>query len=190
MHCQRLSRGIRAGLAGLAGAALFAALRGRFALAARLRAFVVRAATRLGKHPILLNFAIKALERLLKRISWIYFYFTHMILPTRSSIITSARLLRLIAITTINRLIAAGLEWHLRLVAATRTSDGIHLARFARATAATAISATGLPFTSRAARRTTGWSIRQIMTGVKFLLTNGEDKFLIAITTIQGLITQ
>jgi len=28
------------------------------------------------------------------------------------------------------------------------------------------------------------------MTGVKFLLTNGEDKFLIAIAATQGLITQ
>src|SRR5690348_12899988 len=105
-------------LAGLAGAALFAALGGGFALAAGLWAFVVRAATRLGKHSILLNFAVKAFERLLKRISRIYFYFTHKLLPTRSSIITSARLLWLIAITTIDRFVAAGLERHLRLVAA------------------------------------------------------------------------
>ena len=105
-------------LARLAGAALFAALGRGFALAAGLRAFVVRAAARLGKHSILLDFAIKAFERLLKRISWIYFYFTHKLLPTRSSIITSARLLRLKAIITINGFVAAGLEWHLRLVTA------------------------------------------------------------------------
>jgi hypothetical protein len=30
----------------------------------------------------LLDFAVKAFERLLKRISWIYFYFTHKLLPT------------------------------------------------------------------------------------------------------------
>jgi len=72
-----LARWIRAGLAGLASAALLAALRGCFALAARLRAFVVRAATRLGKHSILLNFAVKTFERLLKRIARVNFHFTH-----------------------------------------------------------------------------------------------------------------
>src|SRR5712691_9158805 len=138
-------------LAGLAGAALFAALRGSFALAARLRAFVVRATTRLGKHSILLDFAVKAFERLLKRISWIYFYFTHTLLPPRSSVITSARPLRLIAITTINRFVTARLKRHLRLVTATRTSNGIHLARFALATTTTAIPTTGLPLTRSAA---------------------------------------
>ena len=105
-------------LADLARAALFAPLGGSFALAARLWAFVVRAAARLGQHAILLDFAVKAFERLLKRISWIYFYFTHKLLPMRSSIITSARLLRLITIITINGLVAAGLEWHLCLVTA------------------------------------------------------------------------
>lgn len=180
----------RAGLADLARASLFAALGGSFAFAARLRAFVVRAASRLGKHAVLLDFAVKAFERLLKRISWIDFYFTHKLLPTRSSIITSARLLRLIAIITINRLVAAGLERHLRFVTAIRTNNGIHLAGFARATVAAAVSAGGLPFTGGAARWTTARSIRQIMTGVKFLLTNGEDKFLIAIPATQGLITQ
>jgi len=179
-----------AGLAGLAGAALFAALRGSFALAARLRAFVVRATTRLGKHSILLDFAVKTFERLLKRVSWIYFYFTHKTLPTRSSVITSARLLWLIAITTIDRFVAAGLERNLRLVATIRTNNGIHLARFARATTTTAISTTGLRLTRSTARWTAGRSIRQIMACIKFLLTNGEDKFLIAIATIQGLITQ
>lgn len=66
-----------AGLVDLARAALFATLGGGFALAARLGAFVVRAAARFGKHAILLDFAVKAFERLLKRIPWIYFYFTH-----------------------------------------------------------------------------------------------------------------
>jgi hypothetical protein len=82
------------------------------------------------------------------------------------------------------------LEWHLRLVTAVRTNNGIHLARFTRTTVAAAVSPAGLPFTCRAARWTTAWSIRQIMTGVKFLLTNGEDEFLIAIAATQGLITQ
>ena len=131
---------------------MFAALGGGFALAARLRAFVVRAAARLGEHAILLDFTVKAFERLLKRISWIDFYFTHKQLPTRSSIITSARPLRLIAIITINRLVTAGLEWHLRLVAAVRTNNGVHLAGFARATATAMLAATGaLRFTSGAA---------------------------------------
>ena len=180
-------------LAGLAGAALFAALRGSFALAARLRAFVVRATTRLGKHTILLDFAVKPFERLLKRVTWIYFNFTHKTLPTRSLVITSARLWgcwRLIAITTIDRFVAAGLEGHLRLVATIRTNNGVHLARFARATTTTAISTTGLRLTRGTARRTAGRSIRQVMACIKFLLTNGEDKFLITITTIQGLVAQ
>jgi hypothetical protein len=151
MFFHRLARWISARLAGLAGAALFAALCRGFALAARLRAFVVRATTRFGKHSILLDFAVKAFERLLKRISWIYFYFTHTLLPLRSSVITSARLLRLIAIITINRFVAAGLERYLRLVTATRTSNGIHLARFALATTTTAIPTTGLPLTRSAA---------------------------------------
>ena len=138
---------ISAGLADLARAALFAALGGSLALAARLWAFVVRAAARFGKYTILLDFAVKAFERLLKRISWIYFYFTHKLLPTRSSIITSARLLRLKAIITINGLVAAGLEWHLRLVTAVGTNNGIHLARFARATTAAAMPTGGLPYT-------------------------------------------
>lgn len=69
-------------LAGLAGAALFAALRGGLALAACLGAFVVRAAARLREHTILLNFAIEAFERLLKRIARINFYFTHESSPT------------------------------------------------------------------------------------------------------------
>jgi hypothetical protein len=182
---------VRPRLADLARATLFAPLSGGFALAARLRAFVVRAAARLGKYAILLDFAVKAFERLLKRISWIYFYFTHKLLPTRSSIITSARLLRLIAIITINRFVAAGLERHLRLVTAVRANNGIHLARFARATIAAAVSTTGgLPFARGTAFWTTARSIRQIMTGVKFLLTNGEDEFLIAIAATQGLITQ
>src|SRR5579859_7311786 len=128
---------VRPRLADLARAALFATLGCGLALAARLWAFVVGTAARLGKHAILLDFTIKAFERLLKRIPWIYFYFTHKLLPTRSSIITSARLLRLIAIITINRLVAAGLGWHLRLVTAVRTNNGIHLARFACATIAT-----------------------------------------------------
>ncbi len=64
-------------LAGLAGAALFAALRGSLALAASLGALVMRATTRLGQHAVLLNFAIKAFERLLKGIARIDFYFTH-----------------------------------------------------------------------------------------------------------------
>ena len=141
-----------AGLAGLARAALFAALGGSFALAARLRAFVVRAAARFGKHAVLLDFAVKAFERLLKRISWIDFYFTHKLLPTRSSIITSARPLGLIAIITINRLVAAGLEWHLRLVPAVGTNNGVHLAGFTRATATAILAATaGLRFPSGAA---------------------------------------
>jgi len=177
-------------LAGLAGAALFAALRGSFALAARLRAFVVRATTRLGKHTILLDFAVKPFERLLKRVTWIYFNFTHKTLPTRSLVITSARLLRLIAITTIDRFVATGLERNLRLVATIRTNNGVHLARFARATTTTAISTTGLRLTRGTARRTAGRSIRQVMACIKFLLTNGEDKFLITITTIQGLVAQ
>ena len=65
------------GLAGLASAALLAALRGCFALAAGLGTLIVRAATRLRENAILLNFAIKAFEGLLKRIAWIHSHFTH-----------------------------------------------------------------------------------------------------------------
>ena len=71
------------GLVRLASAALFAALRGRFAFAARLRALVMRAAARLRENAILLNFTVETFERLLKRVTRINFYFTHELSPTQ-----------------------------------------------------------------------------------------------------------
>jgi hypothetical protein len=47
-----------------------------------------------------------------------------------------------------------------------------------------------LALTGGSARRATRRSIRQTMTCVKFLLTYGENKFLIAVATIQGLVTE
>lgn len=61
----------------LTGSSLFAALCRCLALTTRLRAFVMRAAARLRKNTILLNFTVKSFECLLKRITGIDFYLTH-----------------------------------------------------------------------------------------------------------------
>ena len=61
----------------LARSTLLATLGSSLAFAARLRAFVMRAAASLRKYAILLNFAVEALKSLLERISGIDLDLTH-----------------------------------------------------------------------------------------------------------------
>ncbi len=73
-------------LAWLTTTATPATLRLSFALAAGLRTLVVRASTSLGEDAVLLNLAVEALERQLKRIARVHSDFTHRLLPAGSAV--------------------------------------------------------------------------------------------------------
>lgn len=109
--------------------------------------------------------------------------------------------LGLVTIATVNRAVFAGLERHLSLTPAARARRGIHRARLAVAEAAaaaaalatataTAIGATARLLARSPALRATARRVGQTTAGIKFLLTRGKSKFLIAVATIQNLIGQ
>src|SRR5260370_24408792 len=139
-----------------------AALSRGFALAARLRTFVMSATTRLGEYTVLLHLAVKLLEGKLKGVTGINSDLTHR-LPARSTITRSSSILSLVAIAAINRLVPPWLERHLSLIATARTRCSIHLARFAR----TAMPP--LTFACSATRWAAAWKVCQPVTPVKFL---------------------
>ena len=141
------------------------------------------ATARLGENTVLLHFAVKLLEGKLKGVTGINSDLTHR-LPARSTITRSSSILSLVAIAAINRLVPPWLEGHLGLIATARTRCSIHLAWFA----GTAIPA--LTFACSATRWTAAWSVCQPVTLVKFLFACCKYKFLVAVSTNQGLITQ
>ena len=141
------------------------------------------ATARLGENAVLLHFAVKLLEGKLKGVTGINSDLTHR-LPARSTITRSSSILSLVAIAAINRLVPPWLEGHLGLIATARTRCSIHLAWFA----GTAIPA--LTFACSATRWTAAWSVCQPVTLVKFLFACCKYKFLVAVSTNQGLITQ
>jgi len=162
--------------------------------------------TSLGQDTILLHFAVEPFQCKLERVTWVNFDFTHRRLPARPAVGTTAAAvagatcaLSLVAAAAIDRLVSAGLEGDLRLVATARAGDGIHLAWLAltistttTATAAAATAAVTVPtlcFAGCAARRTAARCVRQTTASIKFLLARGKRKLLIAIATIQCLIS-
>ncbi len=159
--------------------------------------------TSLGQDTILLHFAVEPFQCKLERVTWVNFDFTHRRLPARPAVGTTAAAvagatcaLSLVAAAAINRLVSAGLEGDLRLVATARAGNSIHLAWLAltistTATAAAATAAVTVPtlcFAGCAARRTAARCVRQTTASIKFLLSGGKRKLLIAIATIQCLI--
>src|SRR5947209_6453880 len=105
-------------------------------------------------------------------------------------VICAARALRLVTIAAIHRPVFSWLERHLSLIPTTCTGSRVHLAWLAVAEIATAAAAIiiRLPFTCSTARWTTAGSIYEPAALIKFLLACCENKFLIAIATIQVLI--
>jgi hypothetical protein len=121
-------------------------------------------------------------------------------LPARSvaaAICIAVILAWLVTILAINGTIFAWLEGDTSFVPTTRAGSGVHGACFAlaEATAAatlstrTALEATGL-FAGGAAFGATARGVGQSATCIKFLLTCGKGEFLVAISTIQGLVSQ
>jgi hypothetical protein len=141
------------------------------------------ATARLRENAVLLHFAVKLLEGKLKGVTGINSDLTHR-LPARSTITRSSSILSLVAIAAINRFVPPWLEGHLGLIATARTRCSIHLAWFA----GTAIPA--LTFACSATRWTAAWSVCQPVTRVKFLFAYCKHKFLVAVSTNKGLITQ
>ena len=141
------------------------------------------ATARLRENAVLLHFAVKLLKGKLKGVTGINSDLTHR-LPARSTITRSSSILSLVAIAAINRLVPPWLEGHLSLIATARTRCSIHLAGFA----GTAIPP--LTFACSATRWTAAWSVCQPVTRVKFLFAYCKHKFLVAVSTNQGLITQ
>jgi len=105
-------------------------------------------------------------------------------LPARLILISAARSLRLETLATIHRSVFSWLEGHLCLTSAACTRCRIHLARFSLTIATTCLS-----FACGTAGRTTAWHIGQTSAGIKFLLASSKHKFLIAVATIQSLIS-
>lgn len=100
---------------------------------------------------------------------------------------------RLITVTTVDRSILSGLEWHLSLFATARASGCVHWAGITVAiattlapTTSTLISAT--LFARRTALRATAGGIGQPSAGIKLLLPNGKGKLPVAISAIQCLV--
>ena len=104
------------------------------------------------------------------------------------------RALSLITVATIHCSVALWLERHLCLIPTSRTNDSIHLLWFTETTTAITLIAarsfTSLRFVYSTARGTAAWRMHQSTAGIQFLLANGENKCLIAVATIQGLITE
>ena len=87
----------------------------------------------------------------------------------------------LVAIAAIDGLVAAWLEGDLGLIATTGAGDGVHLACFVSTTTATTIPTTGLSLACSAAGWAAAGGVRQLMAGVKLLLANCENEFLVAV---------
>src|SRR2546430_1030771 len=100
--------------------------------------------------------------------------------------------LRLVTVTAIHGFVASWFKWNLCLITTTGTDNDVHLARFTFAViptaAPTAIVSTTRLLACSPAVWTTTRGIRQSAARIKFLLTNAEGEFCIAIATIQGLI--
>jgi len=118
-------------------------------------------------------------------------------LPARSTVTrttAAAGTAGLIAIATVDGLVASWLEGDTCLIATVRTRRGIHLTCLTAATAGasaatTSVSAASLIFACSTTGWTTTWGVREVTTRVKFLFTYGEDKLLIAVATNKGLIS-
>ena len=184
------------------GAATLAALRLGFAFTAGLGTFVVGTPTSLGQDAILLHFAVEAFERKLKRVTWVNFDFTHRRLPARpavgattTAVAGAASALCLVTAAAIDGLVTAWLEGDLRFVATAGAGNGVHLAWLTlaisttTAAATTAVTVPTLCFAGGAARRTAAGCVRQATARIKLLLACGKRKLLIAIATIQCLIS-
>lgn len=181
-------------------AATLAALRLGFAFTAGLGTFVVGTPTSLGQDAILLHFAVEAFERKLKRVTWVNFDFTHRKLPARpavgatTAVAGAASALGLVTAAAIDGLVATWLEGNLRFIATARAGNGVHLAWLAltistTTAATTTVTVPTLCFAGGAARRTAARCVRQATAGIKLLLACGKRKLLIAIATIQCLIS-
>src|ERR1019366_8718660 len=121
-------------------------------------------------------------------------------LPARSTAICITVIIFawLVAILAIDRAIFSRLEGYASFVATACASGSVHGACFALAepaaattlsTAGTSLVATGL-FTGGAALGATARCIGQATAGIKFLLTDSKGELLVAISTIQGLVSQ
>jgi len=115
-------------------------------------------------------------------------------LPARSAVTRATRALRLVTTAAIHGSVISWSKRYLRFIPTARTGDRIHLACFMKtttvATTSTTWPVTRLPFADSAAGRTAAWNIRQAPARIEFLLASGEHKCLIAVATIQGLISQ
>lgn len=123
------------------GAPLFAATRLRFAFTACLRTLIVAPATGLGENARLLHFAVKLLERSLKRAIRIYNNLAHQELPARSTGILVPVAARLVAVLAIDGAIFARLEGHAGLFSTARADGRIHGAGLAVTETSAALAA-------------------------------------------------
>jgi len=182
------------------GAATLAALRLGFAFTAGLGTFVVGTPTSLGQDAILLHFAVEAFERKLKRVTWVNFDFTHRRLPARpavgatTAVAGTASALGLVTAAAIDGFVTTWLEGDLRFIATARAGNGVHLAWLTltistTTAAATTVTVPTLCFAGGAARGAAAGCVRQATARIKLLLACGKRKLLIAIATIQCLIS-
>lgn len=150
------------------------------------------AAACLGEDASLLHLAIELFQCSLKGAVRVHNNLAHS-LPTRSAGALVAVAAGLVAVLAIDRTIFTWLERHAGLSTTTCADSGIHRARLAIAETATVTAGSALAaglFACGAACGTAAGCIGQATAGVKFLFSGSENEFLVAVATIQGLVSQ
>lgn len=103
--------------------------------------------------------------------------------------------MRAVTVAAIDGPIISRLKWHLGLNTTIRTRHRVHLPWLALMIAPGALvtavtTSTRRLLACRTTRRTTAWRVGQSAAGIEFLLAYRKGEFLLAVATIQRLITQ